>query len=104
MDVNHISGFVKDVGSAAVAISLIQALVVWAVIYFSNFWVLTLKTTLVKKPAARIEFEYEIHNEQNELLTKGFSTLVFVNMSTNRPTRIPDYILTKIEDAIQWSF
>ena len=62
---------------------------------------LTLKTTLVKKPAARIEFEYEIHNEQNELLTKGFSTFVFVNMSTNRPTRIPDYILTKIEDAIQ---
>ena len=37
MDVNHISGFVKDVGSAAVAISLIQALIVWAVIYFSNF-------------------------------------------------------------------
>jgi diacylglycerol kinase (ATP) len=37
MDVNDISGFVKDVGSAAVAISLIQALVVWTIIYFSNF-------------------------------------------------------------------
>ena len=35
-DINDISGFVKDVGSAAVAISLIQALVVWAVIYFAN--------------------------------------------------------------------
>jgi diacylglycerol kinase (ATP) len=36
MDVNQLSGFVKDVGSAAVAISLIQALVIWAVICFSN--------------------------------------------------------------------
>jgi diacylglycerol kinase (ATP) len=36
MDVNDISGFVKDVGSAAVAISIIQALIVWAVIYFTN--------------------------------------------------------------------
>ena len=36
-DINDISGFVKDVGSAAVAISLIQALVVWTVIYFSDF-------------------------------------------------------------------
>ena len=36
-DINDISGFVKDVGSAAVAISLIQAIVVWAVIYFTNF-------------------------------------------------------------------
>jgi len=36
MDVNDISGFVKDVGSAAVAISIIQALIVWDVIYFTN--------------------------------------------------------------------
>uniref|UniRef100_UPI004048737F diacylglycerol kinase n=1 Tax=Polynucleobacter sp. TaxID=2029855 RepID=UPI004048737F len=32
-NVNDISGFVKDVGSAAVAISIIQALIVWAVIF-----------------------------------------------------------------------
>ena len=36
MEVNDISGFVKDVGSAAVAISIIQALIIWAVIYFAN--------------------------------------------------------------------
>jgi len=35
-DVNDISGFVKDVGSAAVAISITQALIVWAVVYFIN--------------------------------------------------------------------
>ncbi|SFS74874.1 acyl-CoA thioesterase [Lutibacter maritimus] len=58
---------------------------------------LTLKTTLVKKPSARIEFDYEIRNEKDELLTTANSTLVFVNMKTNRPMRIPDSILNKIE-------
>jgi diacylglycerol kinase (ATP) len=35
-DVNDISGFVKDVGSAAVAISIIQALIVWVVIFIDR--------------------------------------------------------------------
>ncbi len=61
---------------------------------------LTLKTTLVKKPSARIEFDYEIRNEKDELLTTANSTLVFVNMKTNRPMRIPDSILNKIEKFI----
>jgi acyl-CoA thioester hydrolase len=58
--------------------------------------ILTLKTTLAKNPTARIEFEFEIHNENNELLTTATATLVFVNMKTNRPTRIPEYLLNKI--------
>ncbi len=58
--------------------------------------ILTLKTTLAKKPTARIEFEFEIHNENNELLTTATATLVFVNMKTNRPTRIPEDLLNKI--------
>ena len=58
--------------------------------------VLTLKTTLAKKPTARIEFKFEIRNKQDELLTTATATLVFVNMKTNRPTRIPKYLLDKI--------
>jgi len=58
--------------------------------------ILTLKTTLAKKPTARIEFEFEIHNQNNELLTTASATLVFVNMKTNRPTRIPEDLLNKI--------
>lgn len=58
--------------------------------------VLTLKTTLVKIPTARIEFKFEITNQQNELLTTATAVLVFVNMKTNRPTRIPKYLLDKI--------
>ncbi len=57
---------------------------------------LTLKTTLIKMPSAKIEFSYEIFNEENELLTKANTTLVFVNMKTNKPTRAPEYVLKKL--------
>lgn len=59
---------------------------------------LSLKTILIKKPTAKIEFDYEIRNESEELLTTANSTLVFVNMKTNRPMRIPTSILEKIEN------
>jgi acyl-CoA thioester hydrolase len=57
---------------------------------------LTLKTTLVKTPSVKINFNYEIYNEQNELLTTATTTLVFINMETNRPTRPPKYLLDKL--------
>lgn len=57
---------------------------------------LTLKTTLIKKPSAKIEFDFQLFNEQNELLTKGYVSLVFIDMKKNRPTRCPDYILDKV--------
>ena len=59
--------------------------------------ILTLKTTLFKKPTAKIEFEFEIHNESNELLTTAKATLVFVNMKTNKPTRAPKYIMDIVD-------
>jgi len=57
---------------------------------------LTLKTTLLKKPSVRIEFGFEIYNENQELLTKGYTSLVFIDMKKNRPTKAPDYILEKV--------
>ena len=57
---------------------------------------LTLKTTLLKKPSVRIEFDFELFNEDNVLLTKGFTSLVFIDIAKNKPTRAPDYILEKI--------
>jgi acyl-CoA thioester hydrolase len=58
--------------------------------------VLNLKTTLTKIPTAKIEFTFEVTNQQNELLTTATAVLVFVNMKTNKPTRIPKYLLEKI--------
>jgi acyl-CoA thioester hydrolase len=61
---------------------------------------LSLKTNLIKKPTAKIDFNYELRNISNELLTTANSTLVFVNMKTNRPMRVPTEILEKIEKFI----
>ena len=57
---------------------------------------LTLKTTLIKKPSVRIEFSFELYNETKELLTRAYCSLVFIDIKKNRPTRIPDYILEKV--------
>ncbi|MFC2110450.1 acyl-CoA thioesterase [Bacteroidota bacterium] len=55
----------------------------------------TLKTSLKKTPSVRIEFDYEITNENNELITTGNTTLVFFDTTKNRPVKIPNELLKK---------
>lgn len=62
---------------------------------------LTLKTSLAKRPSAKIEFNFELYNEQEELLTSATATLVFVNMETNRPTRAPKYIMDMVDKLMK---
>ena len=57
---------------------------------------ITVKTSLRKIPTVKIEFEYEINNQKNELLTTGQTMLAFINMKTKKPMRCPDYILEKL--------
>ncbi|OIQ38901.1 MAG: thioesterase [Bacteroidetes bacterium MedPE-SWsnd-G1] len=57
---------------------------------------LTLKTTLKKIPSVKIEFDFEIYNEENELLTQGYTKLVFIDMKKNKPTRCPQFLIDKI--------
>ena len=61
--------------------------------------VLTLRTILRKTPTARIIFDYEIYNSDNELITTAETVLIFVDTSKNRPIKIPENLLTKIENA-----
>ncbi len=61
---------------------------------------LTLKTILKKQSSVKIEFDYELFNEQEELLTTGNSILVFVDMKTGRPIAPPAHLfdlLNRIE-------
>ena len=58
---------------------------------------LTITTHLLKLPTAKIEFEYEIHNQKGELLTTGNTILVFVSMETKRPIKCPQKVLDLIE-------
>lgn len=53
---------------------------------------LTVRTIFKNQESVKIEFDYEIYNESNELLTTGNSILVFVDVKTGRPTLPPDYI------------
>ena len=56
------------------------------------------KTELKKMPTAKIEFDYEITNENGEILTTGNSVLVFMDSAKNRPTRCPEYILDQLQN------
>ena len=58
---------------------------------------LTIKTIIRKLPSARIEFEYEVYNENNELINKGETSLVFVDMKTMKPTVAPKGFLDDIK-------
>ncbi|TDD94321.1 acyl-CoA thioesterase [Flavobacterium cellulosilyticum] len=61
---------------------------------------LTLKTIMKKLSTVKIEFDYELYNEKEELLTTGNSILVFVDMKTGKPIGPPTYIselLNRIE-------
>lgn len=57
---------------------------------------LTITTSLRKIPTYKIEFTYEIHNQNNKLLASGETTLVFINRATNKLTKAPEYLLDKI--------
>jgi acyl-CoA thioester hydrolase len=59
---------------------------------------LTLKTILKNKTSVKIEFDYELYNEKEELLTTGNSILVFVDMKTGRPVEPPQYILEVLDN------
>ena len=56
------------------------------------------KTQLVKLPSATIEFNYEITNELGKILTTGNTSLVFIDINKNRPTRCPQYLLDKLQN------
>ena len=54
---------------------------------------LTIKTSIKELPKVRIKFDYEIYNEKNELINKGNSTLVFIDIKKNRPVTAPDFFI-----------
>jgi acyl-CoA thioester hydrolase len=59
---------------------------------------LTVKTVFKRQTSVKIEFDYEIYNEKQELLTIGYSMLVFVDMKTGKPTIPPSYVTEKISN------
>jgi len=58
--------------------------------------VIVIKVTIPIKPALRIRFEYELFNEQQELINIGETTLVFINMEKNKPCLPPPDFMNRL--------
>ncbi len=58
---------------------------------------ITVKTTINILPAVRVYFEYELYNQNQELINLGATTLVFVSMETRKPTQPPTNFIQKIK-------
>ena len=57
---------------------------------------LNVKTIFIKQTSVKIEFGYEIYNENEELLTIANSILVFVDMKSGRPRHPPEYVMEQL--------
>jgi len=58
---------------------------------------LSISVFLKKRPLVKIEFDYEIYNQNKEKISTGNSVLAFINMKTNKPIKCPDYIIKKLD-------
>ena len=60
--------------------------------------VIKVKTQLKKQPTALVQFEYELTNQNDELLCTAEVVLAFMDMKTKRPTRPPKYFLEALKN------
>ncbi|WP_010227761.1 acyl-CoA thioesterase [Gillisia marina] len=58
---------------------------------------LKIVTKLKKIPSVKIEFDYEIYNQDEELLTTANTVLVFMDTHSRKPIRCPEYVLNKLK-------
>jgi len=52
-----------------------------------------IETRLREEPNVKIIFDYSLYNEQGNLVTTGYTVLVFMDAKTRRPVRCPKYML-----------
>lgn len=57
---------------------------------------ITVRTKLKKTPSVRIEFDYTIRNENEEILVEANTVLVFMDSLKKKPIKCPEYILEKL--------
>lgn len=62
---------------------------------------LTIKTFIKTIPETRMNFEYEIYNQNGELINIGETTLAFISKETYRPTRAPERFIKALKIAMQ---
>ena len=60
---------------------------------------LLLKTKLIRIPSYMIEFEYKIIRDGN-MITSGYTKLIFLNSKTHKPMRCPDQIINAVKKVL----
>ncbi|APS40388.1 MULTISPECIES: thioesterase family protein [Salegentibacter] len=58
---------------------------------------LKIEVRLKELPSVKITFEYLVFNQCEDLITKAYTTLVFMDSKTKKPIRCPQYILDKLK-------
>jgi acyl-CoA thioester hydrolase len=58
---------------------------------------LKIVTKLKKTPSVKIEFEYEIYNQEEQLLTTASTVLVFLDVQSRKPIRCPEYMIERLK-------
>jgi len=57
---------------------------------------ISVKAFLKEKPSVKIRFDYELFNQNRELLNTGSTTLVFIDMKRNKPCKAPADFLARL--------
>ncbi len=57
---------------------------------------LTVLTVIRSLEGARIIFDYKVLNQENELICTAETTLVFVNMESGRPMKVPEDVMAAL--------
>lgn len=58
---------------------------------------LTIRTMIKEMPGVRIRFNYEVINQQGELINEGETVLAFLKTDTHIPCRPPAYLLALLQ-------
>ena len=62
---------------------------------------LTVRVLLYELPVTRVNFRYEIYNEEGALINQGMTQLGFMSAETRRPCRCPEWFLERLRTV--WS-
>ncbi len=100
-------GRVELFRSIGISYDEIEKLGIWLPV--SDYNIKYLKTSFVrskirnsyvckKNSWVRIEFEYEIYNEEKIKITEASTTLFFLNAETNKVIKCPDFLMKLIEE------
>jgi acyl-CoA thioester hydrolase len=57
---------------------------------------LTIKSCLKRLPEIKLDIDYEIINEHKQLVCTGNTILAFVDATTRRPKRAPDFFIDAV--------